>query len=156
MDKISPLQKRNANKRNASLRRPSVLSWLRIMRIHSRIQQESAVELGELSTAQFDVLAQVGANEGIAQLDLARHLFVTQGNVTQLLDKMEARGWIQRVPDGRSKRLYLTPAGHDLFDAVVSPHEDFIAERFSALTDDEQRQLLRLLTKLDHRQAKQG
>ena len=122
------------------------------MRIHARLQQESAAQLAGLSTAQFDVLAQVGSAEGIAQLDLARHLFVTQGNVTQLLDKMEARGWIQRVPDGRSKRLYLTPAGRDLFDSVVPPHEDFISGRFNALTADEQRQLLRLLAKLDHAQ----
>ncbi len=141
-----------AQKRNISLRRPPILSWLRIMRIHSRIQQESAAQHAGLSTAQFDVLAQVGASEGISQLDLARHLFVTQGNITQLLDKMEAHGWIQRVPSGRSKRLYLTPAGHELHDAVVPRQEDFIAERFSALTDDEQRQLLRLLAKLDRGQ----
>lgn len=141
-----------AHKRNTRLRRPSLLSWLRLMRIHARIQHETAARLAELSTAQFDVLAQVGAAEGISQHDLARHLFVTQGNITQLLDKMEARGWIQRVPDGRAKRLYLTAAGRDLFDSVVPPHEDFIAGRFEILTPDEQRQLLRLLSKLDRAQ----
>jgi len=142
---------KNASTKNG-LRRASVLSWLRMMRIHARIQQESAVQLGEISTAQFDVLAQVGSNEGIAQHDLARHLFVTQGNVTQLLDKMEARGWLQRVPDGRSKRLYLTPTGRDLYELVIPPHEDFIAARFESLSADEQHELLRLLTKLDRGQ----
>jgi DNA-binding MarR family transcriptional regulator len=77
---------------------------------------------------------------------------VTQGNITQLLDKMEARALIRRIPEGRTKRLYLTSTGRQLFDAVVPIHEDFIADRFSSLSPDEQRQLLRLLSKLDRAQ----
>jgi DNA-binding MarR family transcriptional regulator len=81
-------------------------------------------------------------------------LFVTQGNVTQLLDKMEARELIRRVPEGRVKRLYLTPAGRQLFDEVVPFHEDFIANQYRFLNPDEQRQLLRLLAKLDRAQRR--
>lgn len=149
MEKIS-----SPKSRNASLRRPSLLSWLHILRIQARIDQISAAHFAQagLSSAQFDVIAQVGSAEGISQLDLARHLFVTQGNITQLLAKMESRGWIRRVADGRSKRLYLTAEGRVLFDSLVPAQEDFIAGRFDALTPDEQRQLLRLLSKLDHAQ----
>src|SRR5436190_2879678 len=91
--------------RNVGLRRPAVLAWLHLMRISHRVQQATAAELNVhgLSNAQFDVLTQIGAAEGISQLDLAQRLFVTQGNVTQLLDKMEARDWIQRLPEGRTK-----------------------------------------------------
>ncbi len=147
-------EKVQTRKRKSGLRRSSVLGWLHLMRISHRVLHTAATKLNGwgLSIAQFDVLAQIGAAPGISQLDLAQRLFVTQGNVTQLLDKMEARGLIQRVPEGRSKRLYLTAAGRQLFNEVVPLHEDFIAERFDALSHDEQRQLLRLLAKLDRNQ----
>jgi len=140
--------------RNLGLRRPAVLAWLHLMRISHRVQQATAAELNAfgLTNAQFDVLTQIGAAEGISQLDLARRLFVTQGNVTQLIDKMEARGWIKRVPEGRTKRLYLTPAGRQIFDQIVPVHQDFIVEQFGGLSLGEQRQLLRLLAKLDRAQ----
>ena len=141
-------------KRNTGLRRPTVLGWLHLLRISQRVLQSAAPQLSGygLSNAQFDVLSQIGAAEGISQLELARRLFVTQGNITQLLDKMEARGLIQRRPEGRTKRLYLTPAGHQLFAEVVPAHQDFISAQFRGLSADEQRQLLRLLAKLDRAQ----
>jgi DNA-binding MarR family transcriptional regulator len=73
---------------------------------------------------------------------------VTQGAVTQLLDKLERRGLIRRCPDGRLKRLVLTEEGRRLRDCVVPGQEQFQAEQFAALTRDEQRQLLTLLRKL--------
>ncbi len=132
------------------------MGWLHLLRISHRVLQAAASQLStwDLSNAQFDVLSQVGAAEGISQLDLARRLFVTQGNITQLLDKMEARGLIRRMPEGRTKRLYLTPTGRQLFDEVVPFNQDFIAAQFSGLTPDEQRQLAHLLAKLDRLQRK--
>ena len=141
-------------KRNTGLRRWPVLGWLHLIRISHRVLQSAALQLGSwgLSNAQFDVLAHIGVAQGISQLDLAQRLLVTQGNVTQLLDKMEARGLIRRIPEGRTKRLYLTSAGRQLFDEVVPLHEGFIADQFGSLSPDEQRQLLRLLAKLDRAQ----
>src|SRR5262249_55712164 len=99
--------------------------------------------------AQFDVLARVGAREGITQQELAEALLVTKGNVCQLLDRMEATGWIVRRPDGRANRLFLTPAGRRLHDEVAPAHEGLIEQLFGALTGDEQRELGRLLKRLN-------
>jgi DNA-binding MarR family transcriptional regulator len=74
---------------------------------------------------------------------------VTQGNITQLLDRMEQRGLVARCPEGRSNLLSLTPEGWELYDEVVPAHEEWQAERLSPLTLDEQRQLLSLLDKLE-------
>jgi DNA-binding MarR family transcriptional regulator len=138
------------------VRRPAVLAWLHLLRISHRVLQAATDQLAPwgLSNAQFDVLANVGASEGISQLALARRLSVTQGNVTQLLAKMESQGLIQRVIEGRSKRLYLTPTGQTLFAEVVPIHEDFIADQVSVLSPDEQRELMRLLAKLDRAQRR--
>ena len=99
--------------------------------------------------AQFDVLAHVGAAEGITQQELADSLVVSKGNVCQLLDKMEGRGWISRIQEGRANRLFLTYEGRRLFEDVVPVHEAGIAERFSVLSEADQAQLHELLRKVD-------
>jgi DNA-binding MarR family transcriptional regulator len=121
-------------------------------RVFAKIDRASSDEMRcrGLSLAQFDVLAHVGAREGITQQELADALLVTKGNVCQLLDRMERGGLIQRQQDGRSNRLFPTEEGRRVFAAVVPSHEDRIVDKFAALTDEEQIQLLDLLRKLDH------
>lgn len=130
--------------------RLGVALWVRLARAYLRNIRlaEARLRAWDLSVAQFDVLAQVGAQEGIIQQELAQRLLVTQGAVTQLLDKLQRRGLIRRCPDGRLKRLVLTEEGRRLRDLVVPGQEQFQAEQFAALTRDEQRQLLTLLRKL--------
>ena len=135
-----------------SLRRPSVLAWLRLLRVGQKVDRGLAAQLRrwDLNLAQFDVLARVGAGGGITQQELADSLLVTKGNVAQLLSRMEGRGLIARRPEGRTNRLYLTEEGRRLFGEVVPAHEAMIADRLSVLSPEEQGQLLALLRKLDH------
>lgn len=136
---------------NGKVQDVTVFLWMRIARIHSRLLQAATEHLQEwdLSPAQFDILAQVGAARNITQGELAKRLLVTQGNVTQLLDRMEERGLVQRHRDGRFKRVVLTDAGQRLHDQVVPEHELRMAAQFADLTSDERRQLAQLLRKLD-------
>ncbi len=130
----------------------TILAWLRLARVFHKIDRIETEHLScwGLSPAQFDVLAHVGAAEGIIQQDLADSLLVSKGNVCQLLDRLERSGLLLRRPEGRINRLYLTDAGRALFDAVVPAHEDRIAAQFASLTPIEQRQLRDLLRRLDH------
>jgi MarR family transcriptional regulator, 2-MHQ and catechol-resistance regulon repressor len=127
------------------------LGWLRLMRVHQKVNRVSGERLKgwDLSLAQFDVLAHVGAAEGISQQELADSLLVTKGNVCQLLDRMEGRGLILRRQEGRTNRLFLTEEGRRLFEEVVPAHEAMIAGRFSVLSEEEQSQLCELLRKVD-------
>jgi DNA-binding MarR family transcriptional regulator len=126
---------------------------MRLARVYHKIDRATAEHLRahDLSVAQFDVLAQVGAREGITQKELAAALLVTKGNVCQLLDRMEARGLVERRPArfGRGNHLYLTEAGRGLRNSAVPAQEDLVAGRFAALSPAEQQQLLDLLRKLD-------
>jgi DNA-binding MarR family transcriptional regulator len=133
------------------LRRPGLLAWLRLARIFQKVERNSGEHLRgwDLNVAQFDVLAHVGASEGMTQQELADSLLVTKGNVCQLLDRMEGRGWISRRQQGRANRLFLTDAGRRLFDEVVPAHEALISGRFSVLSEGEQERLHELLRKLD-------
>jgi DNA-binding MarR family transcriptional regulator len=137
--------------RDRDLREPGLLAWLRLMRVFQKVDRLSGERLRawDLSVGQFDVLAHVGAAEGIVQQELADSLLVTKGNVCQLLDRMEGRGLILRRREGRNNRIFLTEEGRRLFDEVVPAHEALIAERFSALSRAEQERLHELLRKLD-------
>ena len=132
-------------------RRPAVRTWLRLVRVFQKVERASDLHLAawRLSGAQFDVLAQVGGAEGLTQQELADALLVTKGNVTQVLDRMAARGLVERCQDGRAKRLFLTERGRALFAEVVPAHEALVAERFAVLSPEEDDHLHALLRKLD-------
>ncbi len=141
----------SAREQPGGVRRPSVLVWLRLASVFQKVYRASAenLRMWDLSVAQFDVLAHVGAADGMTQRELAERLLVTKGNVTQLLDRMERAGLLARRQDGRANRICLTDEGRRLYEAVVPPHEEFIAGRFTSLSADDQAQLLGLLRKLD-------
>ena len=109
-----------------------------------------------LSLAQFDVIAQIGSREGLSQKELADRLVVTQGNVTQLLQKLEKRRLVARPPSGRCNSLQLTAAGQRLREALVPGQERAITGLFAALSDEELETLSRLLRKLTSRAVGDG
>jgi DNA-binding MarR family transcriptional regulator len=136
---------------HARPQRPSVVAWLRLARVFQKIDRVSAERFRcrGLSVAQFDVLAQVGAAEGITQQQLADSLLVTKGNVCQLIDRMEQAGLLERRHEGRANRLFLTERGVEVYYGEVPAQEELIATLFLPLSPEEQNQLLDLLRKLD-------
>ncbi|PEP66183.1 MarR family winged helix-turn-helix transcriptional regulator [Bacillus pseudomycoides] len=130
--------------------RLGLLLWFRLSRFYNKSIRETNQHLKEwsLSAAQFDILAQIGGHDRLTQQELGRKLFVTKGNITQLLNKMEQLDWIKREQEGTTKYLSLTEKGRVLYEEVVPPQETFQAEQFDKLNRNEQKQLLELLRKL--------
>jgi DNA-binding MarR family transcriptional regulator len=137
--------------RSRIMPQPSTALWLRFARVFHRIEHRLVAQLRacDLSLAQFDVLSQVSASEGLTQQELADRLLVTKGNVCQLLDRMADADLLVRRQDGRSNRIYLTAGGLRLAQEVLPEHEALIASLLSALTPEEQRQLRVALRTLD-------
>jgi DNA-binding MarR family transcriptional regulator len=133
------------------LRHPALLAWLRLARVFQKVDTRSARHFRQydLSVAQFDVLAQIGAAEGLSQQELAGSLLVTKGNVSQLLKRMEQQGYIRRCHEGRTNCLFLTERGRQVHDRLVPDQEALIISLFRELSADEQRALLDLLRRLD-------
>ncbi|WP_433742344.1 MarR family winged helix-turn-helix transcriptional regulator [Falsibacillus pallidus] len=130
--------------------RLGLLIWFRLSRVFNQSIKESNQHLKEwnLTTAQFDVLVQVGSHNRLSQQDLAAKLLVSKGNITQLLSKMESLGYIKREQEWKTKYLSLTEKGQELFNEVVPNQEHFQAAQFDVLTRDEKKQLLNLLKKI--------
>jgi DNA-binding MarR family transcriptional regulator len=133
-------------------RRSATILWVRLARVFQKLDRVAVEQMRsqDLSLAQFDVLAQVGSHEGLTQQELADHLLVTKGNVSQLVEKMDQRGLVRRSAQGRTMRLWLTPEGHALYTRCIPPHEELLARQFAVLNPKERQQLRTLLTKLDH------
>ena len=130
---------------------PPVRAWLGMIRVYQGMERDLDADLRRwgLSSAQFDVLAIVGANEGLSQRDLARWRMNTKGNVTRLLDRMRHMGLVSRRTEGKYKRLFLTTEGKRLLEEMEPHHLELIGECMSPLSPEEQAQLSGLLEKLD-------
>ena len=142
MDKIEKPQKK--------VNSLQLLIWFRLSRIYHQSIRDSNQYLKNwgLTAAQFDVLVKVGMAKKLTQKELGEKLLVTKGNITQLLSKMETLDLIQREQVWKTKYLSLTPKGESVFEEVVPLQEQFQADQFSNLTKEEQKQLLKLLRKL--------
>jgi DNA-binding MarR family transcriptional regulator len=130
-------------------KRTAVAAWNRLVRIYQRVDKLSEQHFQSLglNTAWFDVLARVGAREGLTQNDLADSLLVTKGNVSQLVTKLVGDALLERRIDGRCQRLFLTERGRALAAKAVPRQEDLLEESLVRLTKGEQVELLRLLRK---------
>ncbi len=83
----------------------------------------------EIRPAQFSVLSVINANPGLSQIALAQALGIERAAFVRLLDGLEGRGYLSRIPslsDRRSHALYLTREGQSALSrmrALVLRHE---------------------------------
>ena len=140
--------------RYVHLRDPAVRAWIRLLRFSQKVQPALVQKLRGLglNPAEFDILDTLAAREGLTQQDLADALLVTKGNMTYHLCRMAERGLVDRRPEGRKNRLYLTGEGRRLLEEALPEHEALIDERFSSLSVEERAQLADLLKKLERSQ----
>jgi DNA-binding MarR family transcriptional regulator len=83
-----------------------------------RLLDETFAEFG-LSRWEFDM------RYSLAPTTLFSTLMVTSGTMTHRMAKLEAQGWIERLPnpaDARSSLVQLTPQGLELIDRAVEAH----------------------------------
>ena len=104
----------------------------------------------DLESWMYDVLAtlrRAGEPYELAAGDLVRHTMVTTGAITNRVDRLEERGYVERVadPDRRKVIIRLTAAGLALVDDVVTSHLATEAQVLACLTPRQRDQLARLL-----------
>ncbi|MFG1296173.1 MarR family winged helix-turn-helix transcriptional regulator [Xanthobacter variabilis] len=89
--------------------------------------------------------------KGMSVKDLIEFLLLSRQNLTAVLDRLEARAWVERVKDpddGRARLIRLTEEGNRTWEAMHGPIEAFYNHALSPLTEAEQVLLVQLLDRL--------
>lgn len=102
----------------------------RLHRVAALLTDELVAVYGRygLSEGDFDVLATLrrsGAPYARPAGDLADHTMITTGGLTKRVDRLVARGLVERRPgsaDARQRIIALTPAGLETIDAAFTAH----------------------------------
>lgn len=113
-----------------------------------RKADEALAESGITST-QFYLLRHVAHSSPVMQLRLASSLGVTPGAVSQQIARLEGLGLLKRVRMGKKKLLELTEDGLRTVKTLEAGHAPFMKSLFSSISEQERRDLLAILKKLD-------
>lgn len=104
-----------------------------------------------LHRGQGFALIHLWHNDGMSQRDLARSMHISPASVTNMLQRMERDGWIERKrdeADQRVVRVYLTAKAKATRIQAKRVFREMEDELGSVYTAEEQSALKRLLTKL--------
>ncbi len=103
-----------------------ILSRVTRLARHLDIARREAFAAHDLETGEFDVLASLrrsGTPYNLSPSQLVNLLLVTSGTMTNRIDRLEAKGMVERLPDpndGRGVIVRLTNAGKVAVDQAVT------------------------------------
>jgi len=119
----------------------SVRVWFRLIRLEARMQAAVGERLRAIgvSIPQCDILTTLTEEEGLSQQDLAKRLYVTKGNISGLLDRLEEAGFVERrsiASDRRQYAIYLTDAGRRTAEKALAVQLKWIASTLGRMPED--------------------
>lgn len=100
---------------------------------------------------QGKILSILRREDGIGQKELAERLQIRAASLSELLDKMQKSGWIQRRVNEKDRRkinIFLTEDGLGISQQMIEARRDMVNTVFGVLNAQEQEQLEILLSKL--------
>ncbi|MGX5770537.1 MarR family winged helix-turn-helix transcriptional regulator [Microbacterium trichothecenolyticum] len=105
-----------------------VIGRLHLVALHLTERLVAVYDEFGLSEGEFDVLAtlrRAGAPFERGAGELADHTLVTTGGLTKRVDRLAARGLVERraeASDARKRLVRLTPEGRNLIDRAIAAH----------------------------------
>jgi DNA-binding MarR family transcriptional regulator len=107
-----------------------------------------------LSPPQANLLFAIAhKKDGISVKELAESAGVTPGAITQFVDGLVEKGLVQREADPydrRVVRLKLTELAKSQFEKFRKAHLESFSRMFEVFTNDEIKQLIALISKIDN------
>ena len=155
-----PIMKRSPGSLRESIRQTQPFAsreteaLLTLIWAQDRVLERALEPLGpqELSLAQYNVLRILrGSPEGLETRKVCDRLITRAPNLTRLVDKLEAKGYLRRQRDRTDRRvihLVITPEGLRHLGSLDRPMAAATKDAMSALSDRELATLIRLLNRL--------
>ena len=130
-----------------SLLRPMVEAYLAFYRVGTR-----HIESMGVTSAQFDVIAELGDTDGLTCAELGEATLITKGTLTGVLDRLEVKSLLIREKvkgDRRAIHVRLTAKGEALHKKIFPAHAEFMKPFFEqALSKEEVKSMKQLLKRL--------
>lgn len=120
----------------------------RNQRYHDRVSGS-----GDPSRGQYYCLAILDGAGTVSQRELADLLHIRPASAGELLNRLEAKGWIDRRPSPRDKRVRLvelTSVGKAKIDAVRQEKKDNDKMMLAPLRAEERQRFFEILTKINN------
>ena len=136
--------------------------WLRILAVSHMVEAELRERLREADTTlpRFDVMAALSRRpEGLRMSELSSVLRVSNGNVTGIVDRLEAEGLAVRLPvesDRRAMLVRLTPQGERDFARLATEHAAWVNDMLGVVTHGEAERLAEQLRAVRDSLAERG
>lgn len=125
--------------------------WLRFVSNH--VSQAFAAKLSAtgVTVAEWVILRQMYGNDGLTASTLVASTGLTKGAVSKLLDRLIAKGYVERQEredDRRAQDIQLTPEASKLVPKLAAIADRNDEHFFSVLSSSERTELMRVLQKL--------
>lgn len=123
--------------------------------IYRHLQIVITDELAEFSigSGQFIFLLEIAESQGVSQKALSEMLLIDKTTTTKAINKLEAEGYVKRVPlpeDQRCNQLYLTEEGKAVVPKVKERLYKLMMIGRTGFSDDEYELLLSLSKRMLH------
>lgn len=127
--------------------------WEKLSRAYDKIKRVQSRQMFEnkLTAPQFGVLEILNKTGAVPLKKISEGMMVTGANITCVVDNLEKEGLVKRVPSKDDRRVILaelTSAGKNKVESIIPHYIENISSATSGLTESEQKELARLLTKL--------
>lgn len=129
-----------------------------LVRCYQAVENYAHADIRErgLTTPQFDVLTTLAdaATHQMTPKELAGQTWITKGTLTGVIDRLEAKGLVERLPspvDGRSQIVALTRKGRRLIDDSLPAHLAYMQQAFGDMPADDYQRIATLLNGLRRR-----
>jgi MarR family transcriptional regulator, 2-MHQ and catechol-resistance regulon repressor len=131
----------------------SLKLWVVLARAYGAVAREAEREVSrhDLTPMEFGILEVLHHKGPLLLGEIQRKVLVTSGGITYLVDRLVAKGLVERQEcptDRRARYAALTPAGDELIRRIFPAHAQVIHRAVGALTPEEQLEATTLLRRL--------
>ena len=127
--------------------------WEKLSKAHDKVRKVQSKQMfGEkLTSPQFGVLEILLKTGPVPLKRISEEMMVTGANITCVVDNLEKEGFVRRIHSKEDRRVILaelTPTGKAKIDSVMPQYIENMASLTSILSEHEQKELTKLLGKL--------
>jgi MarR family 2-MHQ and catechol resistance regulon transcriptional repressor len=132
--------------------------WVVLSRAYAAVAAHSQADIARhgLTPMEFGIMEALHHKGPMILGEVQKKILVTSGGVTYLVDRLAAKGLVERRRCEHDRRAYyaaLTPAGEELIREIFPAHAEAIRNAMEGLTEEEKDQAIDLMRTLGRHAA---